>query len=113
VGEVPKLVKPYTAILAGIEAGDRVLDQSTFGPEEQEKHVCGTPMCIAGSLVEFAGAEGWRLKEELGWEGAAALLHYEAHPNLPHANFGSVGNEASMIYLRQMAKLEAKQDKVT
>jgi hypothetical protein len=110
ISEVPKLVKPYTTILAGIEAGERVLNQSTFGEKTLEKHVCGTPMCIAGSLVQLAGAKGWELKTELGWGGAATLLHYEAHPDLPHANFGNVGNEVSMIYLRLMAKLEAKQE---
>jgi hypothetical protein len=65
-------------------------------------------MCTAGHLVQLAGDAGWKLKERYDWIGAATLIHYKAHPNLPPQNFGSIPQEWALAYIKHMAKVEAK-----
>jgi len=112
LADVPLLEKPYTRLLAEIKSGDRKFDQSTFGPgtHVQEKHLCETPMCIAGHLVNMAGEAGWKLKEHYhSFVCAAALLHAKAHPNLPPPNFSSIPDDWALAYIEEMATIEANQ----
>src|SRR5438876_407577 len=53
---IPVLIKPYSRMLRDIEAGERIHDQSTFGPDcDPSTNLCKTPMCTAGHLVNQAG----------------------------------------------------------
>jgi len=110
--ETPLLHKPYTALLAAINASERKFDQSSFGPEisPPAEHICGTAMCTAGHLVSMAGAQGQALKEKLGFPQAAALIHAKAHPDYPCQNFGIIPDAWALAYIEMMAGVEAKAD---
>ena len=103
----PKLNKPYTKLIADIEHNLRQFNQSTFGPPVPVENLCKTPMCIAGHLVNMAGDEGWKLKDELGYAVAAALIHDAAHPDIPCPRFDNYSDELAMGFIRHMAKLES------
>jgi hypothetical protein len=105
--KIPKLENPYTTMLAQIKAGNRIHNQRTFGPHDAPPvNICNTPMCTAGHLVSMAGVEGWKLKEQFGFAGAATLLHYEAHPDWPCQNFGVIPQEWAMGLIEHYAALE-------
>lgn len=104
---VPILINPYTEILTRISVDLGCHDQRTFGPEVQEMHVCGTPMCTAGHLVNLAGDAGWALKEKTSWEIAATLIHYASHPDYPCQNFDSIPQKYALAYIEEMAAREA------
>src|SRR6266496_3602852 len=79
---VPYVKNPYTTLLNDIKSKKRLHDQSTFGPDyDPKENICGTPMCTAGHLVNEGGEAGYALKDEYGWEKAAALIHIKAHPD--------------------------------
>jgi hypothetical protein len=110
----PILQKPYTQLLADIEASKRKFDQSTFGPDNgvAEDHLCRTGMCTAGHLVQMAGEDGKRLKLKYGFPSAASLIHGATHPDYPCQNFGSIPDKYALAYIRKMAAVEAKYVKV-
>jgi hypothetical protein len=106
---IPVLEKPYTHLLADIKEKKRIHRQSTWGPEDKpttEKHICETPMCTAGHLVNMAGKIGWELKDKYGWRDAATLIHIKAHPDFPKQDFGSIGDERAMAYIEAAAEFE-------
>jgi hypothetical protein len=100
---VPKIDKPYTTIFSDLNNGKRAHDQSSFGT-----NVCGTPMCIAGHLVNLAGEDGWVLKNKVGFSEAAALIHAASHPDKPCPNFGSYPDEWALAFIEEMAAFEAQ-----
>ena len=108
--ETPLLQKPYTALLAAINANERKFDQSNFGPDNSpsQEHICQTAMCTAGHLVSMAGAQGQALKDKLGFSEAAALIHAKAHPDYPCQNFGRIPDAWGLAYIEMMAAVEAK-----
>jgi hypothetical protein len=110
----PILQKPYTQLLADIEASKRKFDQSTFGPDNgvAEDHLCGTGMCTAGHLIQMAGEDGKRLKLKYGFSGAASLIHGATHPDYPCQNFRSIPDKYALAYIRKMAAVEAEYVKV-
>ena len=111
-GEIPVLEKPYTRLLADINAKKRQFRQSTWGPEgapTPEPNICNTPMCTAGHLVSMAGEAGWALKERYGFAGAALLIHDAAHPGVPAQNFGAIPDAWALAYIEEMAEREAKE----
>jgi hypothetical protein len=110
--ETPLLQKPYTALLAAINANERKFQQSTFGPDNSpsQDYICKTAMCTAGHLVSMAGAQGQALKDKLGFAQAAALIHAKAHPDYPCQNFGSIPDAWGLAYIEMMAGVEAKAD---
>jgi hypothetical protein len=107
---IPLIEKPYTEILSGIKARERIFKQSTFGPDQDtpEFNICNSAMCTAGHLVNLGGSAGWKLKEEFDYSIAAALIHYKAHPNLPPQNFGAIPDEWALAYIEEMAEIEAQ-----
>jgi hypothetical protein len=106
--DIPLLIKPYTSILADIDAGARLFRQDTFGPDGgvSKNHLCKTAMCTAGHLVHIAGLKGKKLKEKYGFAGAAALIHAKANPDYPCQNFGSIKDKFALAYIREMAEVE-------
>lgn len=104
--KVPLIVKPYTQILNDLKSGIRCHNQGTFGPDEKEKHICGTAMCTCGHLIQLAGEPGWILKQNTSWEEAGRLIHMKAHPNAPCQDFGSIGDEIAKDYIELMAEYE-------
>jgi hypothetical protein len=110
LGEIPVLDKPYSRMLAEINAGKRTFKQSTWGPENSptpEPSLCNTPMCCAGHLVSLAGEAGWNLRKKVGFAGAAALIHDAAHPGWPLQNFGAIPDAWALAYIETMAQHEA------
>ena len=115
-GEIPVLEKPYTRLLADINAKKRQFRQSTWGPEgapTPEPNICNTPMCTAGHLVSMAGEAGWALKEKYGFAGAALLIHDAAHPGVPAQNFGAIPDAWALAYIEEMAERENTQSAPT
>ena len=108
-GDIPVLEKPYTHLLADIQAKKRAFKQSTFGPERPtpEPNICNTPMCTAGHLVNMAGAAGWKLKDKYGFAGAASLIHDMSHPGWPQQNYGAIPDDWALAYIEEMAQHEA------
>ena len=105
---IPLVENPYTQILADIRAGQRLHDQSTFGPDcDPETNLCGSAMCTGGHLVNLGGAAGYALKNKYGWATAAALIHEKAHPRWPCQDFGSIPQENALAYIEYMAVCEA------
>ncbi len=105
---IPTLIKPYTALLEQIKAGQRIHKQSVFGPEcDPKTNLCKTPMCTAGHLVNMAGEIGYKLREKYGWEGAATLIHRKSCPDVAPQNFGSIPQEYAMAYIEERAAEEA------
>ena len=105
---IPLVENPYTRILADIRAGQRLHDQSTFGPDcDPETNICGSAMCTGGHLVNLGGAAGYALKNKYGWATAAALIHEKAHPGWPCQDFGSIPQENALAYIEYMAVCEA------
>ena len=105
--DVPVLVKPYSTMLARIEAGQILHMQSTFGPDcDPKTNLCKTPMCTAGHLVNMAGKIGYELKRKYGWEIAAAIIHRKSRPDVPPQNFGGIPQEMAMAYIRERAAEE-------
>ena len=105
---VPLLEKPYTTILADIDAKRRKFNQARFGPDTgvSSDHLCKTAMCTAGHLVNMAGGEGVALLKKHGFAHAAALIHAKAHPDHPCQNFGVIKDEFALAYIRKMAAIE-------
>jgi len=107
--DIPVLEKPYAHLLADIKEKKRIHRQSTWGPEDKptdEKHVCETPMCTAGHLVNMAGKIGWDLKNKYGWRDAATFIHIKAHPDFPLQDFGGIGDDRAMAYIEAAAEFE-------
>jgi len=105
---VPIVENPYTRILADIQAGQRLHDQSTFGPEcDPATNLCGSAMCTGGHLVNLGGAAGYALKDKYGWATAAALIHEKAHPGWPCQDFGMIPQENALAYIEYMAACES------
>ena len=106
---IPVLDKPYTHLLTDIKENKRIHRQSTWGPEDEptdKKHICDTPMCTAGHLVNMAGKIGWELKNKYGWQDAAALIHIKAHPDFPKQDFGAIGDDRAMAYIEAAVEFE-------
>ena len=111
--EIPKLERPYSKLLADIKEKRRVHQQSTWGPENEpctETNVCGTAMCTAGHIVNMAGENGWKLKQKIGFAGAATLIHFKSHPDLPCQNFGYINQDYAMAYIEEMAAIEQENE---
>jgi hypothetical protein len=106
---VPFVENPYTKLLKGIQARERIFKQSTFGPGIyiREENICNTAMCTGGHLVNLGGKPGWKLQEEFGFSTAGALIHQKAHPGWPCQNFGSIPDEWALAYIEEMAEHEA------
>ena len=105
--DIPILEKPYTRMLAQIESGERIHNQSTFGPDcDPGKNLCNTPMCTAGHLVNMAGEIGYKLLEKYGWERAAFLIHTKSRPDVPPQNFSGIPQELALAYIRERAEEE-------
>ncbi len=108
---IPVLDKPYSRLLADIEAKKRVHDQTTFGPEcDPKNNLCGTRMCTAGHLVNMAGEVGYKLRQKHGWAVAASLIHYKSRPDIPPQSFGNIPQNMAMAYIRERAKEEAEME---
>ena len=105
---IPILEKPYSHLLADIKEKKRIHRQSTWGPDKptDEKHICDTPMCTAGHLVNMAGKIGWDLKDKYGFKDAATLIHLKTHPDFPIQNFGAIEDERAMAYIEAAAEFE-------
>ena len=104
---IPEIEKPYSTMLADIEAKRRIHDQSTFGPDcDPKQNLCGTPMCTAGSLVNMAGEVGYKLRHKYGWEMAARMIHMKNRPDAPVQNFGSIPQKFALAYIRERAAEE-------
>ena len=105
---IPVLDKPYTHLFSDIKEKRRIHRQSTWGPDKptDEKHICDTPMCTAGHLVNMAGKIGWDLKNKYGWRDAAALIHIKTHSNFPMQDFGGIGDDQAMAYIEAAAEFE-------
>ena len=111
-GKIPQIDKPYTRLLADINANKRAFKQSTFGPETSmptEKNICNTPMCTAGHLVSMGGKDGWKLKEKYGFSFAAGLIHEISHPGWPCQNFGAIPDKYALAYIEEMAEREQQE----
>jgi hypothetical protein len=111
IKNIPKLKKPYTTLLNDIKNKKRIHEQSTFGKIKDfnpELNLCGSPMCTAGHLVNMCGKEGYELRKVFGWEGAASLIHFKAHPNYPCQNFGNISQELALAYIEKMAEFESE-----
>jgi hypothetical protein len=105
--EVPKVERLYSSILAQINAGQRLLDQKTFGPDDGPgKNLCGTPMCIAGHTVQCAGPVGYELKERYGFSIAAALIHRASRPDAPLPRYDVYPNEWALAFIEARAAEE-------
>jgi hypothetical protein len=105
---IPLVENPYTRILADIRAGQRLHDQSTFGPDcDPATNLCGSAMCTGGHLVNLGGAAGYALKDKYGWLTAAALIHEKAHPGWPCQDFGMIPQENALAYIEYMAACES------
>jgi len=106
---VPKVANLYSVMLEEINSEKRKLDQSTFGPESGPVAVaslCDSPMCIAGHTINLAGAEGWKLKREVGWSMAALLIHRASRPDVGAPRYDSYPNEWALAYIEARAKEE-------
>ncbi len=96
-----KIENLYTTIHADIKTAKRKHDQSTFGD-----NICGTPMCIAGHIINVAGEVGYKLREKLSPAIAAALIHAFSHPDKPCPNFGAYPDEWALAFIEDMADYE-------
>ena len=103
---VPKVKNLYSRMLADINASERKIDQSTFGPDNPPANICDTPMCIAGHTVHLAGAPGYALKNRFSFDIAARLIHRASCPDLPEPRYDSYPNEWALAYITEMATLE-------
>jgi hypothetical protein len=104
---IPVIEKPYSKMLAAINAGMRLHDQTTFGPDcDPKTNLCKTPMCTAGHLVNMAGEAGYKLKHKYGWETAARLIHFKSRPDVPPQNFGGIPQKFALAYIRERAAEE-------
>src|SRR3990167_6623045 len=104
---IPILIKPYTRMLAEIKAGQRIHDQSKFGPESNPKeNLCRTPMCTAGHLVNMAGDIGYELMKKNGWGTAAGLPPIKTRSDAPPQNYGNIPQKFAMAYIEQRAAEE-------
>jgi hypothetical protein len=105
---IPVLDKPYAHLFSDIKEKRRIHRQSTWGPDKptDEKHICDTPMCTAGHLVNMAGKIGWDLKNKYGWRDAAALIHIKTHSNFPMQDFCGIGDDRAMAYIEAAAEFE-------
>lgn len=105
----PVVERPYSRMLADIEAGRRIHNQKDWGPNEDPgENLCKTPMCVAGHLVNLAGPAGYALVNKIGWEDAATRIHHASRPDVPPPNFGAVPNEWTLAYIRERAAEETK-----
>src|SRR5205085_2004216 len=108
---IPVLEKPYTRLLADIEAGSRLHDQSTFGPDcDPKTNLCKTPMCIGGHLVNLAGEIGYALARKYDFAAAARLIHLKSRPDATPPSFGAIPNAWTLAYIRARAAEEAKKE---
>ena len=98
---VPVLEKPYTKILAAIEAGGLNMDQW---------HTCKTTHCVGGWTCVLApgGKEFEKLFPSTG--DAAAQILRKSRPDAPLPNFVA-SDEAAMAFIRARAKEEALLEK--
>jgi hypothetical protein len=105
--EIPIIKNLYSKLLEQIESGQRIHQQSIFGPDcDPKTNVCKTPMCTAGHLVNFCGAIGYKLREKYGWVIAARMIHNKNRPDVPPQNFGGIPQEFAMAYIRERAQEE-------
>ena len=103
---VPNVPSLYGRIWADIQAQLRLLDQSTFGPDEGPGgNVCGTPMCVAGHTVNLAGENGYALAKDLGFAGAALLIHRASCPlDVSPPRYDNCPNDWTAAYIELMAE---------
>jgi hypothetical protein len=98
-------------MLAEIRNEKRRLDQSTFGPEKEgpvpAANLGDSPMCVAGHTVNLAGAEGWKLKNQVGFSTAARLIHQASRPDTGAPRYDSYPNEWALAYIEARAREEA------
>lgn len=94
-----------------IQNKKRLFKQSTFGPSEKavdDIHLCDTPMCTAGNLVNLAGEQGWEFQKKYGFSVAASLIHQKSCRDLPEQNYQSIPDKWALAYLEEMAERESK-----
>ena len=106
--QLPKVKGLYSRMMADIRSQKRLLNQTTFGPDEGPgDNLCGTPMCIAGHTVNLAGDAGYRLSRRLGFASAAALIHHTSRPDIEAPRYDSYPNEWALAYIETHAAEEA------
>jgi hypothetical protein len=105
--KIPTIPNLYSLMLAAIKDEQRVLDQSTFGPESDPgTNLCDSPMCIAGHTVNLAGAEGYKLKNVFGFAGAARLIHNASRPDVGAPRYDVYPSEWALAYISERAAEE-------
>ena len=100
---IPVLEMPYSVMLSEIKEGKRILKQSTFG-DKLTCHICGTPMCIGGNLVQMAIVKGYKFKGD--YVNESALIALKAHPDYPFHDFSKTEDEPAFALLEQLAAFE-------
>ena len=106
---IPVLNKPYSTLLADIEAGRRIHNQNNWGPDyDPARNLCKTEMCTAGHLVNMAGEVGYNLQKKYGWKIAATLIHRKSRPDVPPQKFGFIPQKLAIAYIRERAAEEEK-----
>jgi hypothetical protein len=104
---VPVVSNLYSQIWAGIKGSIRKIEQSTFGPDcDPAENLCKTPMCIAGHTVNLAGAEGYKLAEQIGFASAALLIHRASCPDVAAPRYDNYPNEWAVAYIETRAEEE-------
>jgi len=63
-------------------------------------------MCNSGHTVNFAGEEGYKLADRLGFPLAAALIHNASRPDVSRPRYDSYPDEWAMAYIAARAKEE-------
>ncbi len=112
IDEIPMVDKFYSKLWNDIQNEKRSFDQSTFGELNNpvdEIHLCNTPMCTAGNIVNMAGQKGYELKNLIGFAGAATLIHKKWYGDLPQQNYGSISDEMALAFIEMNAERESKE----
>jgi hypothetical protein len=103
--QIPKVKKLYSTILSGIQNNERLLEQSTYGPDsDPAENLCKTPMCLAGHTVNIAGA--YELARRIGFPLAATIIHNISRPDVPAPRYDTYPNEWAMSYIEKRAMEE-------
>ena len=103
-GEVPRLEKPYTAILKAIGTDGCSLEMNQW-------HTCQTTHCLAGWTVHLAGQKGYDLEKRFktvfqnGTPEAATFILLKSRPKAPLPNFYASNDEA-MAFIKARAAEE-------
>ena len=93
-------------LYSSIDDGVRNIEQSTYGPQQEEINVYETPMCIAGHTVHVAGHDGFLLARQIGWGPAAMIIHKHSRPDIPAPRYGSYPTEWARAYISVHAEEE-------